>query len=94
MRHEICECFSRVQSSLTSVEGPRHALALPVSYVELLVGDEELRPDTLARVNLLLSVATLAGERKSILKKDGGVAVVAQSPKSAHVFPPLVSART
>ena len=70
MRREISENFARVGSSITSVEGPRHALALPVSYVELLVGDEKLRSDILARVNLLLRVAALSGERKSVLKKD------------------------
>ena len=59
------ETLNRVvedRSSFTSVEGPGHALALPVSDVELLVGDEELGSHILAGVNLLLRMAALAGE--------------------------------
>ncbi len=49
------------------VERPRHSLALAVSDVELLVGDEELRSDVLAGVHLLLAVAALAREGEAVL---------------------------
>ena len=64
----ILKCGKSV-TRLTAVKGPGHALAFPVGDVELLVGDEELRPHVLARVHLLLGVPALAGERETVLEE-------------------------
>jgi hypothetical protein len=51
-----------------AVKGPRHSRALSVRDVELLVGNQELRPDVLAGVDLLLRVPALGREGEAVLE--------------------------
>lgn len=52
------------------VEGAGHAGTLLVGYVELLVGDQELRPGRLAGPYVGIRVAALAGELEPVLVRE------------------------
>lgn len=51
-----------------AAERARHALALLVRDVELLIGDQELRSGRLARANLRVLVIAFSGETEAVLR--------------------------